>query len=78
MNYSQRTCTSFALALGLLSANGLAAQENLVVAGVAADPGHFNPAITTGSHVHTVADSMFNGLIALDSDLQPVPDLATS
>ena len=53
------------------------AQETLVVA-VPSDPAHFNPAITTGAHVHAVADSFFNGLVGLDEALEPVPDLATS
>ncbi len=48
------------------------------VIAVVADPGHFNPGITTSSNVHAVADSMFNGLVALDRDLRPVPDLAAS
>jgi peptide/nickel transport system substrate-binding protein len=48
------------------------------VIAVVADPGHLNPAITTASNVHAVADSMFNGLVALDRDLLPVPDLAES
>jgi peptide/nickel transport system substrate-binding protein len=66
-----------ALALGLLPMPGKAA-EKLAVIGIPADPGHFNPAITTGSHVHAVADSIFNGLVGLDQNLNPVPDLATS
>ncbi len=43
---------------------------------IASDPGHFNPAITTGFTQHVVADSIFNGLVGLDENLQPVPDLA--
>ena len=43
---------------------------------VAADPGHLNPAISTGSHVHAVADSIYNGLVELDRELRPQPDLA--
>lgn len=43
---------------------------------IASDPGHFNPAITTGFTQHVVADSMFNGLVGLDAELRPVPDLA--
>ena len=39
---------------------------------VTSDPGHFNPAITTGYNVHVVADSMFNGLVALDANLSPI------
>ena len=49
-----------------------------VVAAVPSDPGHFNPGITTGSNVHAVSDSMFNGLVALDANLSPTPDLAES
>lgn len=45
---------------------------------VSADPGHLNPGITTGFNVHVVADSMFNGLVALDQNLMPQPDLAES
>lgn len=48
-----------------------------IVAAVVADPGHLNPAITTGSPVHAVADSLFNGLVALDDKQNPVADLAT-
>ena len=48
-----------------------------VVTAVSSDPGHFNPGITTGYDVHVVADSMFNGLVALDEELNPIPDLAT-
>jgi peptide/nickel transport system substrate-binding protein len=49
----------------------------LVVA-VSNDPGHFNPGISTGFDVHVIADSMFNGLVGLDANANPVPDLATS
>ena len=38
-----------------------------------ADPGHLNPALSTGSHVHAVADSLYNALIGLDRDLKPSP-----
>ncbi|CAA9539544.1 MAG: ABC transporter, substrate-binding protein (cluster 5, nickel/peptides/opines) [uncultured Thermomicrobiales bacterium] len=47
-----------------------------MVVSIASDPGHFNPAITTGFTQHVVADSIFNGLVGLDENLQPVPDLA--
>ncbi len=72
---------TFALAAAFLGAAlpTAGAQENgAAVAAISADPGHFNPGITTGSNVHAVADSIFNGLVALDRDLQPIPDLATS
>jgi peptide/nickel transport system substrate-binding protein len=47
------------------------------VIAIGVDPGHFNPAITTAAQVHAVADSLFNGLVALDRDSNPIPDLAT-
>ena len=49
----------------------------LVVA-VSNDPGHFNPGISTGFDVHVIADSMFNGLVDLDANANPTPDLAES
>lgn len=50
----------------------------VLVVAVTSDPGHFNPGISTGFDVHAVADSMFNGLVALDRNFDPVPDLAQS
>lgn len=49
---------------------------NTLVVAVQGDPGHLNPAISTASPVHAVADSIFNGLVALDAEISPVPDLA--
>ncbi len=82
-NSSQRKFVA-TLGLGLMLSLGTAinvaqaASDATAVFGSSSDPGHFNPAITTGYNVHIVADSMFNGLVALSADLQPVPDLATS
>ena len=59
-----------------LWAGGAAAGDGTLVIAVPGDPGHLNPAISTASPVHAVADSIFNGLVALDRDLAPVPDLA--
>ena len=59
-------------------AQAAAAADAVAIVAIDADPGHFNPAITTGGSVHAVADSLFNGLVGLDQNLQPVPDLATS
>ena len=42
------------------------------------DPGHFNPGITTGFNVHAVTGSIFNGLVELDDNANPHPDLAQS
>src|SRR5215472_17491191 len=42
------------------------------------DPGTLNGGITTSSPVHTVADSIYNGLVRLDAQLNPAPDLAES
>lgn len=66
------------IALASMSAaTAVVAQQPLtIVAAVSADPGHLNPAITTGSPTHAVADSLFNGLVALDETGEPRPDLA--
>jgi peptide/nickel transport system substrate-binding protein len=49
----------------------------LVVA-ISEDPGQFNPGITTSAGPHAVADSLYNGLVALDANANPEPDLAES
>ncbi len=49
-----------------------------MVVAISEDPGHFNPGITTGFNVHVVTGSMFNGLVELDDNANPLPDLAES
>ena len=51
-------------------------RAGVLVAAIASDPGHLNPAITTNGGVHTAADLLYNGLVGLDSDAKPVPELA--
>lgn len=46
----------------------------LVIAG--SDPGTLNPAVTSAGNVHPVTGHIFNGLVRLDHDFQPQPDLA--
>ena len=40
------------------------------------DPGALNPAVTTSGSTHPVTDQIFNGLVGLDQQLNPVPELA--
>ena len=47
-----------------------------LVAALESDPGHLNPAITTNGGIHTASGLLYDGLIALDSTLAPVPALA--
>jgi peptide/nickel transport system substrate-binding protein len=47
----------------------------LVVA-QASDPGALNPAVTTSGATHPITDQIFNGLVGLDEQLAPVPELA--
>lgn len=54
------------------------AQGGTLVIAASEDPGHLNPGITTGFNVHAIADSIFNGLVALDDNANPLPDLAES
>jgi peptide/nickel transport system substrate-binding protein len=49
--------------------------RTLVVA-QASDPGSFNPAVTTSGNVHPVTDQIFNGLVGLDEQMNPVAELA--
>ena len=73
------------LALASLGATALAADPasparrpsgGTLVVGAPSEPPHLNPAITTGGQVHAVASSMFNGLVGLDQNADPVPELA--
>jgi len=48
----------------------------LVVAGT--DPGALNPAITSSGATHPVTGQIFNGLVRLDREFAPQPDLARS
>ena len=43
---------------------------------VGADPGALNPAVTTSGNTHPITDQVFNGLVGLDEQFQPVPELA--
>lgn len=47
-----------------------------VVVALGTEPGQLNPAITTGGGVHPITDQIFNGLVGLDEQLNPVPELA--
>ncbi len=47
-----------------------------LVAALNSDPGHLNPAITSGGGVHTASGLLYNGLLSLDDSLAPVPELA--
>src|SRR3954469_8284510 len=49
-----------------------------LVVGTPMDPGHFNGAITTSGGTHQVTGNIYNGLVALDQNLTPIPDLAES
>ena len=56
-------------------APGSKAATTLVVA-LNGDPGAMNPAVTTSGNTHPVTDQIFNGLVGLDENLAPVPELA--
>lgn len=59
------------------SGDATSSGDTLVIA-VTGDPGHFNPGITTGFNVHAITGSIFNGLVELDDNANPSPDLAES
>lgn len=60
------------------TASGEPVRGGTVVAAISSDPGQLNPAITTSGGVHTASELMFNGLVALSPELEPVPELAES
>ncbi|PZW48138.1 peptide/nickel transport system substrate-binding protein [Humitalea rosea] len=67
------------LILLLLAAATVAAQaQSVAIIAVGADPGQLNPAISTAGPAHTVADTIFSGLVTLDEDGTARPDLARS
>lgn len=70
-----RTLLLLSVVAGCAADAGARPQSTLVAA-LSSDPGHLNPAITTGGGVHTAAALLYNGLLALDDDLTPVPELA--
>ncbi len=49
-----------------------------LVVGITSDPGGLNPAITTSGGTHTASELMYNGLVGLGPNLEPVPELAES
>jgi peptide/nickel transport system substrate-binding protein len=55
-----------------------AKQGGTLVVAAGTDPGALNPAISTSGALHFVAGSLYNGLVALDKDFKPMPDLADS
>lgn len=63
------------LLCALLLVAGTARAGTAVVA-IQADPGQLNPAISTAGPVHQVTGSLFSGLVALDREGAPRPDLA--
>lgn len=57
---------------------GEPARGGTLVAAISEDPGHLNPAITTSGATHTASELVYNGLVSLDEELRPVPELAES
>ncbi len=48
------------------------------VMALSGDPGHLNPAITTMGVTHEASELLYNGLVGMDQNLAPVPELASS
>lgn len=66
---------ALAAMLGACRSASPASQTTLVVA-QGGDPGALNPAVTTSGNTHPVTDQIFNGLVGLDAELNPIPELA--
>jgi peptide/nickel transport system substrate-binding protein len=67
-----------ALSTAACGAERFADSETSLIVAQGSDPGSLNPAITTSGNVHPVTDQMFNGLVGLDAEMNPVPELAAS
>ena len=70
-------CALVVVSLGACGSNSVdgPSQTTLVIA-QGGDPGALNPAVTTSGNTHPVTDQIFNGLVGLDAQLNPVPELA--
>lgn len=53
-------------------------QGGTLVVAIDSDPGGLNPAVTTSGGTHTASELLYNGLVDLGPDAEPVPDLAAS
>ncbi len=62
----------------VVSATAAPDKGGTLVVAAGTDPGQLNPAITTAGGTHFAAGSLYNGLVDLDKDFKPVPDLAES
>ena len=75
------TATSGSPGAGASPAPSVAAapkRGGTLVVAAGSDPGQLNPAITTAGGTHFAAGSIYNGLVDLDKDFKPAPDLAES
>ncbi|MEO7823487.1 MAG: ABC transporter substrate-binding protein, partial [Gemmatimonadaceae bacterium] len=64
------------LSVGACTAEPRQGGSRAFVVALSTDPGHLNSAITTNGGVHTVAGLLYNGLVALDEENKPLPELA--
>ncbi len=72
------TPTTAATTAAAQTGAGTPKRGGTVVVAQGSDPGSFNPAITTSGAIHPFTDHIYNGLVGLDDNLNPVPELATS
>ena len=54
------------------------ADGGTLVATITDDPGGLNPAVTTSGGTHTASELLYNGLVGLSPEGEPVPELAES
>ncbi|MGI9037945.1 MAG: ABC transporter substrate-binding protein [Gemmatimonadota bacterium] len=53
-------------------------RPGMLVIGLSDDPAHLNPGITTQGGVHAASRMLYSGLVGLDEDQRPIPELARS
>lgn len=75
-NHAGRSVLILAVLLAGSCAPPQGDRSGTLVVALTSDPGHLNPAITTGGGVHTAADLLYDGLVDLDEEQRPIPALA--
>lgn len=65
-------------AAGTSSTTAAPTRGGMLVVAIDSDPGGLNPATTTSGATHTASELMYNGLVELDRNGEPTPELAES
>lgn len=76
-NFRETLWLSASLLVSACTSSERALAERSFVVALTTDPGQLNTAITTNGSVHTAGGLLYNGLVALNDSVKPIPELAT-